>query len=194
MKSLYVTALMVAVLGLAQAASAKDEAHKHGNMDHSKMGHTQGQMDDAQFLDKFTQHHKDGIKMAEMAIDKAENPELKKMAEKMVKDQTKEIDQMQKWRRDQYASVQETDSSVPKMDMTPLEKAEGAEFDRQFASMMAKHHEDGIAMAKAAAPKIENKQVKQFAQTAAKNQTKEKQMLSKHAKAAATASGTTKAQ
>ncbi len=194
MKSLYASAVLAAVLSFSTGVSAKDETHKHGNMDHSKMGHTQGQMDDAQFLDKFTQHHKDGIKMAEMAVDKAQNPDLKKMAEKMLKDQTKEIDQMQKWRKDQYASVQETDASVPKMDMSPLEKAEGNEFDRQFASMMAKHHEDGIAMAKEAAPKIENKQVKKFAQTAAKNQTKEKQMLSKYAKAASTASGTTKAQ
>lgn len=194
MKKIFAVALVIAALGFSSGAKAGDEAHKHGNMDHSKMSHTGKQMDDAMFLDKFSQHHKGAIKMSEMAVTKAQNPELKKMAEKAIKDQTKEIEQMAQWRKEQYASVPTTNATVPQMDMTPLEKAEGAEFDRQFASMMVKHHEDGIAMANAAAPKIENKQVKKFARTAARNQTKEKQHLAKLAKNAAAASGSTKAE
>ncbi len=192
---------LLAALAICLVApnSFADDEHKHsdhGTMDHSQMmKNMSGPTADAHFLDMMTQHHKDGIEMSQMAVDKSQNAELKKMAEKMVKDQTKEVEQMQKWRTDQFASVPAMDHAMPKMDMSSMNDAKGAEFDKAFSKMMSQHHQDGIKMANAAAPKLTNKEVKKFAQNVVKNQTKEKQHLTKlHSKIGGTSSGSSKAE
>lgn len=132
---------------------------------------------DPHFLDMMSEHHKDGIKMAEMASQKAESKEIKTMANKILKDQKKELKQMQEWRQDKFASVPKSQEMPSKMDMSKLETSKGAEFDKNFAMMMASHHEDGIKMAQEAIPMLKNSQIKQFAQNSTKNQTKEMHQL-----------------
>lgn len=134
---------------------------------------------DAKFLDQFSEHHQEAIQMAEMAEDKAQNPELKKMAQKMLKEQKKEVDQMQSWRQKYYPNASKTPMTMPKMDMSQLEKAEGHEFDMAFADMMSKHHDQGIQMVQSVSDELSNPQVKKFAQQAAKKQEKDKQKLAK---------------
>lgn len=132
---------------------------------------------DAKFLDQFSEHHMDAIKMAKMAEKKAENPELKKMAQKMVKDQTKEIDQMKSWRKELYSSAPKASSEMPKMDMKSLETSKGHAFDMAFSEMMAKHHQDGIDMVQKMSPEMKNEKLKQFALQTAQKQEQEKAKL-----------------
>ena len=113
-----------------------------------------GASHDPHFLDMMTEHHKDGIKMAEMASEKAESKEIKAMAQKIAKDQKKELKQMQEWRQQKYSSAPKTEQMPPKMDMSKLENSKGAEFDKNFAMMMTKHHEEGIKMAQEALPML----------------------------------------
>lgn len=134
---------------------------------------------DAQFLDKMTEHHKQGVEMAKIGTNKAESKELKKMSEKMMKDQNKEIAQMEKWRKSDFAKEPKASNLPPEMDMSPLNSASGAQFDHQFISMMTKHHDDGINMAREAEQKAQTEKVKTFAKNVVKNQTLEKEKLSK---------------
>lgn len=154
-------ALTAALLSIALSAFGQDKAY------------------DAQFLDKMTEHHRQGIEMAEMAKEKAKDSELKKMSAKMVKDQTKEIAQMEKWRKSDFAKESKASDLPPKMDMSPLKTATAAQFDHQFISMMTKHHDDGINMAREAEQKATTEKVKTFAKNIVKNQTMEKEKLSK---------------
>lgn len=134
---------------------------------------------DAKFLDQFSEHHKDAIEMAKMAEKKAENKDLKKMAQKMVKDQSKEIDQMKSWRQKYYPQAAKTESDMPKMDMSKLESSSGHEFDMAFSEMMAKHHQQGIDMVNGVSKELSNPEIKKFAQNAAKKQEDEKEKLEK---------------
>lgn len=134
---------------------------------------------DAKFLDQFSEHHMDAIKMAKMAEKKAENPELKKMARMMVKDQSKEIDQMKSWCKELFSSVQKSSSEMPMMDMKDLESSKGHAFDAAFSEMMAKHHQDGIDMVEKMSPEIKNEKIKQFALQTAQKQGQEKEKLKK---------------
>ena len=136
---------------------------------------------DAKFLDQFSQHHMDAIKMSKMAEKKVENPELKKIVQKMLKDQSKEVEQMKKWRKDLYPSVAQSSMDMPKMDMTKLEKAKGHEFDMAFADMMAQHHQQGVDMVQKVSDQLSNSKIKQFALQASKNQQEEKKKLEKMA-------------
>lgn len=101
----------------------------------------------AWFLDQFSEHHKDAIMMSNLALSKAENTELRAMAQTMVKDQSSEIEQMQAWRTRYFPNVSHTRRSMPVMDMSPLENRQGKAFDLAFIKMMSKHHADGVNMA-----------------------------------------------
>lgn len=133
---------------------------------------------DAGFLDQFTEHHKDAVKMGELALSKAANPEVKNMARRMISGQKEEIAQMKKWRERFFSSVPEAKSEMPKMDMASLKEKAGNEFDLAFLDLMVKHHEQGINMAKRASEKLFNPDIKAFAQSAIMNQDRERQDLS----------------
>ncbi len=146
---------------------------------------------DAKFLNQMTDHHKDAIKMGELAESRAQNPELKKMAEKMVADQKEEIDQMKTWREQFFATAPTTRPEMPKMDVRPLQKKSGRDFDMAFIDMMSKHHEQGINMAKNASDRLFNTQVKTFAQNVVMKQSHERDELQQIKKNEASESGAT---
>ncbi len=52
---------------------------------------------DRAFLTHMIPHHQMALHMAQMALDKSDRPELKRMAETMIREQSKEISQFQAW-------------------------------------------------------------------------------------------------
>lgn len=55
---------------------------------------------DTDFARMMIPHHQGAIDMAKVEIQYGKDPDLRKMAEKMVKDQEKEIADLQKWLKD----------------------------------------------------------------------------------------------
>ena len=128
----------------------------------------QQQSPDVQFLDTMVKHHEDGIKMFQMAVDKAQNPDVKAMAEKMIKDQKEEIPELQGLRNDvEPEATKAINTNMPgmaPMDMSKLKKTSGAQFDHEFLSMTIDHHKGAIKMADMALEKAQNADVKAKAQ------------------------------
>jgi uncharacterized protein (DUF305 family) len=58
---------------------------------------------DRAFIDAMIPHHQSAIVMAQVALDKTDNPEIKELAENIISAQQKEIEQMQQWRREWYS-------------------------------------------------------------------------------------------
>lgn len=168
---LFLGALICSLTLSLPAFSAGKHTAGHGAGTQTTSAH------DPHFLDMMSAHHKDGIKMAQMATGKAQSPEIKAVAAKVIKDQTKEIEQMKNWRQRHFSSVPKTDDMPPKMDMNKLENASGKEFDKTFAEMMAKHHEDGIRMSKSMVGDLKNEEVRNFAEKSIEKQGKEKDHL-----------------
>ena len=56
---------------------------------------------DKDFVMMMIPHHEDAVKMAKSELSHGKQPGLKKMAQKMIADQGKEIDQFKKWRSEQ---------------------------------------------------------------------------------------------
>ena len=156
-------------IGFASSAVAAEQSSSTGSVTQA----SKSENFDAAFLDQFTKHHQDGIEMAKLAQDRAQSPEVKKLSQKIIKDQTKEIEQMQKWRQRHYSSVPKSESKMEKMDMSKLENSKGVEFDKAFLDMMAKHHEMGMALVERATKEVKRNEIKQFASNAMKNQKKE---------------------
>jgi uncharacterized protein (DUF305 family) len=106
-------------------------------------------------------HHEQAIEMAELAADRAQSTDVKELAADIEAAQGPEIEQMNAW-LDQWG--QDTTSSgsmdhgdmghgatggmMTEDDMTMLEDADGAQFDRMFLEMMIEHHEGAIDMAR----------------------------------------------
>lgn len=140
---------------------------------------------DRKFADAMIMHHQDGIKMAQMAIEKALNAELRSMARKMIDDQQSEIQRMQSLRGAGPQTPMEEIHQMPGMmpmsemqkDMEMLQSARGREFDATFAKTMAKHHEGAIRMANDEVQNGSLAGMKEIAQGLATKQTEERERL-----------------
>ena len=66
----------------------------------SEMGEMSGSNVDKEFLEMMTQHHRGAVLMAEEALKKAERPEIKTLAEGVIKAQKGEIEKMQRWEKE----------------------------------------------------------------------------------------------
>ena len=57
---------------------------------------------DKAFIEAMIPHHRSAIEMADVALDKSDNPQIRELAEGIVGAQEREISQMQAWREDWY--------------------------------------------------------------------------------------------
>ena len=120
---------------------------------------------DKSFIEMMIPHHQGAVEMAQMAVKKAKSPEVKKLAESIIKDQNKEIEQMRNWYKKWYGA------EVPKMENMQMHHGMGQEmmmamhhqemmdqemmvalknasnFDREFLRQMISHHEMALMMA-----------------------------------------------
>lgn len=123
---------------------------------------------DVQFLDTMAQHHRDGIEMFQMAADKAQKAEVRKIAERMIREQQQEIPELNRLREQIGPSLpQAINMKLPgmkPMDMTKLEQASGRSFDHSFLDMTIAHHRGALAMAGAAVKRAGSSDVREKAQ------------------------------
>lgn len=60
---------------------------------------------DERFIDMMIPHHQGAINMAKDALQKAQHPEIKKLAQNIIDSQQKEIDMLKAWRKEWYGST-----------------------------------------------------------------------------------------
>ncbi len=108
------TLAFIACMSLAAPAMAQD----HANMDHSKMQHESSPTDlyapsrdamhkdmnvkptgnaDKDFVLNMIPHHEGAVAMAKVQLEHGKDPELRKLAEDVIKAQDKEIEFMKAW-------------------------------------------------------------------------------------------------
>lgn len=123
---------------------------------------------DVQYLDTMARHHEMGIDMMQMAVLKAQSQDVKAEAQKMIDDQKKEIPELKSMRNQVQANAPEAVNmdmpGMEPMDMSKLEQANGAEFDRMFLDMTIKHHQGAVKMSDAALENARSAEVKSKAQ------------------------------
>lgn len=161
--------------------SDKQQLDNSNGMNHN-MAMDLGQADadfDLQFIDAMTPHHQGAIEMAQEAQQKSKRPEIKKLAENIIKSQNQEITQMKQWRKAWYAqagdkpiaynaqmghSMAMSSDQMKAMMMNMDLGAADADFDLRFIDAMIPHHQGAVVMAKNALSKSKRPQIKQLAQ------------------------------
>ena len=125
---------------------------------------------DVTFLQGMVPHHEQATEMAELVGDRTDRDELREFADKIIADQSAEIQEMQSL----LAAAGEEESAghggmggmsgeMDESEMAELETMSGAEFDLMFLDMMTRHHEGAIEMAEQVIDDGENPDVRQLA-------------------------------
>ncbi len=141
---------------------------------------------DITFIQDMTPHHKGALAMAELAPTRAQNADVKQLAERIVAAQGPELKLMQEmseaWDVELAAGGAMSSGMEMGGDTDMLKSLSGAEFDRAFLEMMTVHHEGALTMAQTELDKGENSQAKALAREISESQTAEieemKQLLS----------------
>ena len=129
---------------------------------------------DLQFIDTMTQHHQGAIEMAQIALKKSSNAELKTFAQRIIDDQQKEIAQMKEWSDKWFAGkppainmemsgMKDSMKMMTGDGMKRMETMNGKEFDSMFLDMMTPHHVGAVTMAKEASTKAEKPEIRTLA-------------------------------
>ncbi|HMN28172.1 MAG TPA: DUF305 domain-containing protein [Caldilineaceae bacterium] len=132
-------------------------------MDHGAMQVAAAQPFDAQFIDSMIEHHQGAIEMAQQALEQAEHPELKQMAEAVIAAQAKEIEQMTAWRQSWYPDLPATGGMGMSMGEMAISTDESKPFDQRFMQAMISHHQGAIEMAQMAQHMAEHQEISTLA-------------------------------
>jgi uncharacterized protein (DUF305 family) len=100
-------------------------------------------------------HHAQALEMAELAPERASDPRVTAMADRIAAGQGPEIEVMQTWLEDRGLPRVEADADhdhamqgmVTGEQLTELLASDGEQFDRLFLTRMIAHHEGALAMA-----------------------------------------------
>lgn len=117
---------------------------------------------DAHFIEQMIPHHEDAILMARLAQTKATRPEVKNLADSIIKSQTVENNLMRDWYKQWFGrdlpagyEVMNSHSMMSGSgmhmgmmgDSSDLERLENAsDFDREFVTLMIPHHQMAVMM------------------------------------------------
>ena len=140
---------------------------------------------DVTFVKHMIPHHEQAVAMARTVESNASSAEVKTLAGRIEKAQAPEIEKMKSWLKSWgKPETPATGSDMSNMDrgksmgmgimsadeMDKLRSLRGAAFDKQFLSMMIKHHQGAIEMAKTELNDGEDKDAKAMAQDIIKAQ------------------------
>jgi len=117
-------------------------------------------------------HHAQAVQMADMALGKASDGEVKTLAAAIKGAQDPEIVKMTGWLKGWAVPVPATGSGdamhmgtgmMSQSEMGALDQASGPAFDRMWVDMMTRHHQGAVEMAKAELAQGQNEDAKTLA-------------------------------
>lgn len=138
---------------------------------------------DIAFATQMIPHHRQAVQMADMALTRATNADVKTLAQTIKAAQDPEIVQMSGWLAGWPQAIPSSSTNgmggmdhtgtgmMSDADMTGLSKATGAAFDRMWVSMMIRHHQGAVTMATTEQSTGQNPDAKKLAQSIITSQT-----------------------
>lgn len=128
-----------------------------------------GKYSDRSFIDAMVPHHEGAVDMAQVALKRAEHPEIANLAEDIIGAQRSEIELFGKIRKREYGSAESkmemNEQNMRAMGMSEPEKLANAEpFDKAFIDEMIPHHESAITMAEVALQNTDDPEIRGIAE------------------------------
>ena len=169
----------ILILALGAAACGDDEEEGSGGASgDTTAADERGNAAERGFLEAMVPHHESAISMAEIGVERAEDPRIKKLAEAIRDAQEPEIEQMRRIHQRLFGSALKPNmaghdalglsAAEAGMDMDHdalmkmLEEADP--FDRAFVDEMVPHHQGAVKMAEAVLKETDDAELKKLAQ------------------------------
>ena len=145
---------------------------------------------DQHFIEQMIPHHEGAITMAELALQKAQHPEMKELAQNIIKAQQGEITDMKSWYKNWFGAdvpvagghmmnghMVGGNMHMDSMsgDIDALKNAK--DFDLEFIREMIPHHEMAVMMATMLKASTNRPEMKTLADNIITSQTKEIEMM-----------------
>lgn len=149
---------------------------------------------DKSFIEMMVPHHQSANQMAEIALKRAKNPEVRRLAQSIIDDQTKEIKQMQTWYQQWYGTEVPTarmnrGSSMSNQMTQPMMMSmqqqnqisqemltmvqNSPNVDQEFLRQMTRHHQMATMIAGMVVDTATHPETRSLAQDIVKGQTAE---------------------
>lgn len=198
----------ITTVSLTDLASAQQQTQAPRPANQSPM--MQGGMEmktkqvDQAFIEMMIPHHQGATEMAEMALNRSKNPQVRKLAEAIIKAQTPETKQMQTWYKQWYGTEpnhgmnmgmhngtgKEMMMSMQRRDMMNMDMTSAlkntSNFDQEFLTQMIRHHQSATMMAGLVVNSAEHPEIRNLAQNIIQGQTAEiaqmRQLLTQQAR------------
>lgn len=98
---------------------------------------------DLRYVDEMMAHHRGAILLAQKAVDKTQRPEIKALAEEIIKNEPVAIDELYGWKKEWYGDIKKVKEPIV------ANLGEGDQtFDLRFLNALIFHHQSGILMTK----------------------------------------------
>lgn len=160
-------------------------------------GTSQSREVDRMFIEMMVPHHQSANEMAKIELQKGNNAEVKKLAQKIIDEQTREIQQMQTWYRQWYGTDVPTMNASGKMGgmsmsnsmseamMISMRQQEqmnqemisslrnAPNVDQEFLRQMTRHHRMATMMAGMVVDSATHPEIRNLAQNIVKSQNEE---------------------
>lgn len=149
---------MAAVIGLLGTSCSNDDPAIKTGASTANAEHADA---DVMFAQQMIPHHEEAVRMAQLATDRAADPQVKDLATRIETAQAPEITKMKGWLDDwgmvpamsgMQGMAGESGAGSGMMgqdEVESLEAASGPAFDRLFLEGMIKHHQGAVVMASA---------------------------------------------
>ena len=155
---------LFASLGLAQDTT-QDSSMKKDPMKHDSMKKDNASMlssSDKKFVMETAQGGMMEVEIAKLAVEKASSEEVKQYAQRLVDDHTKANDELTQLASQKGVMVPHDEKAMMK-GKDKLSKLSGADFDREFMSLMIKDHTKEVKEFEEASNKSKDTDVKDWA-------------------------------
>jgi|tagenome__1003787_1003787.scaffolds.fasta_scaffold20271369_2 putative membrane protein len=153
-RSLIAFAAMLGVAFATVGVAQQDKAGKGGNPD-------------AKRLQQLAIANMAEIEAGKVALSKASNADVKKFAQKMVDDHTKQLQELQTLAQSKNVQLPGTPDAKHQRELKKLQGLSGEDFDRAYMRAQVKDHRDAHKIAERAAKRGKDPEVKAAAEKAA---------------------------
>ncbi len=103
------------------------------------------------------------VKLGELAVQQAQNPEVRRFGQRMVTDHMKANKQLMSVAEKCNVTISTTLNSKDQAELNKFRELKGADFDRAYMANMVKDHEHDVAEFKKCSKNAESAQVRDFA-------------------------------
>ena len=162
--------VFVITMGFSGVVSAAD------SQSHGKSMKKHHKYTDQHFIENMVPHHQAAVNMSNIALTRAEHPEVKYLAKNIKKSQSREISEMRYWYKKWYGKDVPRSSMMNKemKKMVNLSRLESAKpFDKEFIRQMVPHHQMAVTMARMALKNAKHPEIRTLAHSIIKSQSVE---------------------